>query len=419
MRNNQGIFGRIDWMLVLLYFALVLLGWGNIYAAVYNEEFSSIFDISQEYGRQLMWIGTSTVIIVLIMMADTSIYQTLAWPIYFLMLAALLGVLLFGKEVAGARSWYAIGSFSLQPSEFAKFATALAVAKFLGTKEVSLASWGNRFRALLIILLPAAIIIPQPDPGSALVYSAFFLVFYREGLSGGYIFFGFALVILFIMSLLISTLYLFAILALIAIIAIIIMRRSRRAIVQIVAVSLLCVGFIQSVDYAFNNVLEDRHRNRINILLGKAHDPKGIGYNTNQSMIAIGSGGLTGKGYLEGTQTKYDFVPEQSTDFIFCTVGEEWGFIGSSAVILLFIVLFFRLIVVAERQKSPFARIYGYSVASILFFHFAVNIAMTIGLAPVVGIPLPFFSYGGSSLWGFTLLFFIFVKLDSAKMDQL
>ncbi len=419
MRDNRSIFQSIDWALVLLYFALVLMGWGNIYAAVFNEEFNSIFDISQEYGRQMLWILTSVGIILLIMMTDSSIYQTLAYPIYIFSVLTLVGVLLFGKEVAGARSWYAIGSFSLQPSEFAKFATALAVARFLGTKDVSMKLWRNRFIALIIIFLPAAIIVPQPDPGSALVYSSFFLVFYREGLSGSYIFLGFALVVLFILSLLISKVYLFAILGGIGLISILVMRKSRGAIVRIVGVLLLCVGFIQSVDYAFNNVLEDRHRNRINILLGKAHDPKGIGYNTNQSMIAIGSGGLTGKGYLEGTQTKYDFVPEQSTDFIFCTVGEEWGFIGSSAVILIFVILFFRLVIVAERQKSAFARIYGYSVASILFFHFAINIAMTIGLAPVVGIPLPFFSYGGSSLWGFTILFFIFVKLDSSRMDQL
>lgn len=416
--SNRGLV-QIDWVLVLLYAALVLMGWLNIYAAVFNEEHQSIFDITQKYGKQLMWIATSVVIILLIMFSDSSIYQTLAYPIYIFSVLSLIGVLLFGKEVAGARSWYAIGSFSLQPSEFAKFATALAVAKFLGNKDVSLHRWRNRFLALLIILLPAAIIVPQPDPGSALVYSAFFLVFYREGLSGNYIFLGFALAILFILSLLISKLYLFAILGGIALIAIIIMRKSRGALIRIAGVTLLCIGFIQSVDYTFNNVLEDRHRNRINILLGKAHDPKGIGYNTNQSMIAIGSGGLTGKGYLEGTQTKYDFVPEQSTDFIFCTVGEEWGFIGSAVVIILFIILFFRLIILSERQKSPFARIYGYSVASILFFHFAINIAMTIGLAPVVGIPLPLFSYGGSSLWGFTILYFILVKLDSSRMDQL
>lgn len=419
MRSNGGLFQNIDWILVFLYFALALLGWLNIYAAVYNEEFSSIFDMSQKYGKQLLWIGTSVIIILVIMFADANLFQTLAFPIYIISILSLLGLFVFGKEIAGARSWYAFGSFSLQPSEFAKFATALATAKYLSTKGISINNWPNRFVALLIVFLPAAIIIPQPDPGSALVYSAFFLVFYREGLSGNYIFAGFALVILFILSLLISPLHLFLFIAAIAGIFIFLYRKSRGAIVRIVAISLLAIGFIQSVDYTFNNVLEDRHRNRINILLGKAHDPKGIGYNTAQSMIAIGSGGLTGKGYLEGTQTKFDFVPEQSTDFIFCTVGEEWGFAGSTAVVILFVLLFFRLIVVAERQKSAFSRIYGYSVASILFFHFAVNIAMTIGLAPVVGIPLPFFSYGGSSLWGFTLLLFIFIKLDSNRMEIL
>jgi len=416
MRSNRGLFQNIDWILVFLYFALAILGWLNIYAAVYNEEFSSIFDMSQKYGKQLLWIATSVVIIILIMFADANLFQTLAFPIYLISILSLLGLFIFGKEIAGAQSWYTFGNFSLQPSEFAKFATALAVAKYLSTKGVSINNWSSRFAALFIVLLPAAIIIPQPDPGSALVYSAFFLVFYREGLSGNYIFAGFALVILFILSLLISPLYLFLFIGGIAAIFIFLYRKSRGGIARVVAISLLAVGFIQSVDYTFNNVLEDRHRNRINILLGKAHDPKGIGYNTAQSMIAIGSGGLTGKGYLEGTQTKFDFVPEQSTDFIFCTVGEEWGFVGSTAVIILFVLLFFRLIVVAERQKSAFSRIYGYSVASILFFHFAVNIAMTIGLAPVIGIPLPFFSYGGSSLWGFTLLLFIFIKLDSNRM---
>lgn len=419
MRTNGGLFQNIDWILVILYFALAILGWLNIYAAVYNEEFSSIFDMSQKYGKQLMWIGTSVVIIMVIMFTDTNLFQTLAYPIFLISLLSLLGLFVFGKEIAGARSWYAFGSFSLQPSEFAKFATALATARYLSSKGVTINNWGNRFTALLIVLLPAAIIVPQPDPGSALVYSSFFLVFYREGLSGKYIFAGFALVVLFILSLLISKFYLIIFIGGIAAILIFVYRRSRGAIISVAAIAIAAAGFILSVDYAFNNILEDRHRNRINILLGKAHDPKGIGYNTAQSMIAIGSGGLTGKGYLEGTQTKFDFVPEQSTDFIFCTVGEEWGFVGSTTVVILFVLLFFRLIIVAERQKSHFSRIYGYCVASILFFHFAINIAMTIGLAPVIGIPLPFFSYGGSSLWGFTLLLFIFIKLDSNRMEIL
>lgn len=408
---------NIDWLLVLGYFALVLLGWLNIYAAVYNEEASSIFDISQKYGKQLMWIGTSVILIIFILLVDSSIFQTLAYPIFIASMLSLVGVLLFGKEIAGARSWFAFGGFSLQPSEFAKFATSLAVARFLSSKGVNLATWGNRLSALALIMIPALIIIPQPDPGSALVYFSLLLVLYREGLSGNYIFLGFALVALFILSLLIDPLYLSIILGGLGALMMVLLRKNRGWMLRILAAVVLSVGFIQTVDYTFNNVLEDRHRNRINILLGKAHDPKGIGYNTAQSMIAIGSGGLTGKGYLEGTQTKYDFVPEQSTDFIFCTVGEEWGFLGSTAVIILFVLLFFRLIQVAERQKDTFARIYGYCVVSILFFHFAINIAMTIGLAPVIGIPLPFFSYGGSSLWGFTLLLWIFIKLDSHRKN--
>ena len=418
MRRGSYI-SSIDWVSVLLFVVLVLLGWLNIYAAVYNEEAQSIFDISQEYGRQMLWIITAGVLIFLIMMMDGNIFQTLAYPIYFLTILMLIGVLLFGKEVAGARSWFAIGSFSLQPSEFAKFATALAFARFASTKGVDFKQWRDRFIGMGIIFLPAIIIIPQPDPGSALVYTAFLLVMYREGLSGNYIFLGLGLATIFILSLLIDKLYLIAILTGIALIAFFITRKIRGFFWGILGVLTICIIFIQSVDYTFNNVLEDRHRNRINILLGKAHDPKGIGYNTNQSMIAIGSGGLTGKGYLQGTQTKYDFVPEQSTDFIFCTVGEEWGFVGSSLVVLLFLALFFRLVYVAERQKSPFSRVYTYCVASILFFHFTINIAMTIGLAPVIGIPLPFFSYGGSSLWGFTILFFIVVKLDSYRMQTL
>lgn len=417
MRQEGNIFTNIDWPLIALYAALVLMGWGNIYAAVYNDEFSSIFDISQEYGRQLLWIGTAVVLIFIIMIMDGSIYQTLAYPIFIFSLLTLAGLFIFGKEIAGARSWYAFGSFSLQPSEFAKCATALALAKYLSSKGVNLSSWKNKLGALAILILPAALIIPQPDPGSALVYGALFLVLYREGLSGNYIFLGMSLVVLFILSLLIDKVYLMIILGALGAVMLILTRKSRSWTFRIIGVLVLTIGFIQSVDYTFNNILEDRHRNRINILLGKAHDPQGIGYNTNQSMIAIGSGGLTGKGYLEGTQTKYDFVPEQSTDFIFCTVGEEWGFVGSSVIVVLFVVFFFRLVVVAERQKSVFSRVYGYCVVSIFFFHFLINIAMTIGLAPVVGIPLPFFSYGGSSLWGFTILLFIFIKLDSYRMQ--
>jgi rod shape determining protein RodA len=417
MRQRTGTLANIDWILVGMYLLLVLLGWGNIYAAVYNEEASSILDISQKYGKQMLWILTSVVLIFIILIMDSSIYETLAFPIYGISILSLLAVLVVGTEIAGARSWFTFGGFSIQPSEFAKFAAVLALAKFLSTKGVSVENWRGKLGSMAIILLPAILIIPQPDPGSALVYTSLLLVLYRVGLSGNYIFIALALVILFILSLLVSKIALIGSLVALAVIMIFLLRKNRAWIWRISAVLILCVGVIQSVDYAFNNILEDRHRNRINILLGKAHDPQGIGYNTNQSMIAIGSGGFNGKGYLKGTQTKFDFVPEQSTDFIFCTVGEEWGFLGSSAVIILFTLFLFRLIIVAERQKSLFSRVYGYGVASIIFFHFAVNIAMTIGLAPVIGIPLPFFSYGGSSLWGFTLLLFIFIKLDSSRMQ--
>lgn len=419
MRESNNIFKSLDWSMVLLYSLLVLLGWGNIYAAVYNEEFSSIMDISQKYGKQLLWIAGSFVLIIIILSSDGRIFSTLAYPIYMVSMLSLLGLFIFGKTIAGATSWYAFGSFSLQPSEFAKFATALALAKYATTNGVNLSRLKDRIKAFAIVLLPAILITPQPDPGSALVYTSLILVMYREGLSGKWIFLGISAAVLFFISLVFSTLSISIALLSIAVLFWLILRRSQKIVLKILLVLLPSLGFVQLVDHAFNNVLEDRHRNRINILLGKMEDPKGVGYNTAQSMIAIGSGGFSGKGYLEGTQTKYNFVPEQSTDFIFCTVGEEWGFIGSSFTVLLFTLLLFRIITVAERQKSIFTRVYGYSVASIIFFHFAINIAMTIGLAPVVGIPLPFFSYGGSSLWGFTILLFIFIKLDQYRTQSL
>lgn len=419
MRQNERLFFNVDWVTILLFFLLAFLGWANIYAAVYDEEHANILDLSQRYGKQLMWIGTSVLIIIFLFILDGNLYQTLAYPIYFISMLSLAAVLVFGKEIAGAKSWFVIGGFSLQPSEFAKFATALALAAFLGKQDRELSRWRDKIIAFGIILLPAALIVPQPDPGSALVYLSLILVLYREGLSGSYIFIGLSLALLFILSLLIPILYLQIALALLAGLIIFLGRKTKGFWLRVLGILTLAIALVNSVDYAFDNILEDRHRNRLNILLGKAHDPKGIGYNTTQSMIAIGSGGFSGKGYLNGTQTKFDFVPEQSTDFIFCTVGEEWGFVGSSLLILLFVALFFRLVQVAERQKNKFARSYGFAVVSILFFHFSINIAMTIGLAPVIGIPLPFFSYGGSSLWGFTFLLFILVKLDSFRWQTL
>lgn len=419
MRHNRSALFRIDWITVLLYFGLAFLGWLNIYAAVYDENHASLLDFSQRYGKQLLWISTSVLIILFLVLLDGELFQTLAYPVYIASMLSLVGVLLFGKEIAGARSWFVLGGFSIQPSEFAKFATGLALAAFLGTKDRNLKSWRTKFTAFGIILLPSLLIIPQPDPGSGLVYLALILVLYREGLSGSYIFAGISLAVLFLLTLLLPNLYLQMGLVVLALIIAFIGRKIKGFWLQVAGFLVLALVLVNSVDYAFNNILEDRHRNRLNILLGKAHDPKGIGYNTTQSMIAIGSGGWSGKGYLNGTQTKFDFVPEQSTDFIFCTVGEEWGFLGSSLLVVLFSVLFFRLVFIAERQKTKFARAYAYAVVSILFFHFSINIAMTIGLAPVIGIPLPFFSYGGSSLWGFTFLLFILLKIDAHRWQTL
>jgi rod shape determining protein RodA len=418
MRESRTIFTHLDWFTVGIYLILVFLGWINIYAAAFNEVHPSITDMSQEYGKQLFWILSSIGLFVIILFLDGRLYEKLAIPIYIAALLLLAGVLVFGTTISGARSWYTFGGFSLQPSEFMKFATALAVAKILSAKEGAI-SKKERWLTALIIALPILLILPQPDLGSALVYFAFLLPLYREGMPAWILTALLVISILFILSLLfpLSTMIL-GILGLLGI-AIFLLRKQKRAWIWLVLAAVSSILVVLSVDYAFNELLEDRHRNRINILLGKAQDPKGIGYNTNQSMIAIGSGGLAGKGFMKGTQTKFNFVPEQTTDFIFCTVGEEWGFVGSATVLILFTVLFFRLIYLSERQRSSFSRIYGYSVTSILFLHVCVNVAMTIGLAPVIGIPLPFFSYGGSSLWGFTILLFIFLRLDAYRMQIL
>ena len=419
MREERNALANIDWQLIILFLVLCLLGWMNIYSSAYSDEPGSIFALDQRAGKQFLWILSSVVMALFILFLDGKLIGVLARPIYALSMLSLLGVLIFGSEIAGARSWYSIGSFSLQPSEFAKFSTALALAAYLSRDSIDLSSWKTRIMAFGIFLIPMALIIPQPDPGSALVFASLFLVLYREGLSGIFLAAGITLVILFLLTLLIPNWILFVIIGTIVLFLVYLGRRSRSDIFRAIILGGLAVGFISSVDFAFENILEDRHRNRINILLGKASDPKGIGYNTEQSKIAIGSGGFFGKGYLNGTQTKFNFVPEQSTDFIFCTVGEEWGWLGSSLVILLYVWLILRLLRLAERQRSRFSRIYGYAVLSIILFHFTINIAMTIGLAPVIGIPLPFFSYGGSSLWGFTLLLFIFIKLDAYRMQVL
>jgi len=420
LRDQRSIFDGIDWVMVFLYLALVLMGWVNIYAAVYNEEHQSIIDATQRYGKQLIWIGLSVFVALIIMLIDGKFYSTFAIPIYVVVMLLLIVVLVTARDVSGARSWIDIGSFKLQPSEFAKSATALALAYYLSTLNIRMDDLKTKLIAALILALPAALILLQNDTGSALVFGAFALVLYREGLSGNFLLFGLAMALLFIFSLLFSLLTMLIILSVICL-TLFLFQRKKTGLLALGFGSALVVvmGFVFSVDYIFNNVLEPHQQVRIDVLLGKTDDPTGAGYNVNQSKIAIGSGGFTGKGFLKGTQTKYDFVPEQTTDFIFCTVGEEWGFIGSFFVIILFSALILRIIQISERQRSAFTRIYGYCVATILLFHFLINIGMTIGLMPVIGIPLPFFSYGGSSLLGFTILLFIFVKLDGYRLTQL
>jgi rod shape determining protein RodA len=419
MRQQKSIFENVDWLLVGLYLVFVLMGWLNIYAAVYNEEHSSIFDMTQSYGRQLLWIGTSLVLALAILVIDGKFFAAFSYPIYFTVLGILLVVLVIARDVQGARSWIEIGSFKLQPSEFAKFATNMALAKYLSTLNIRMEDLKTKLTAAVIILIPTALILLQNDTGSAMVFAAFIFVLYREGLSQNFLIFGFFAGVLFVLALMVSNYILLGIIASLGLIAYLLMRKTRKNLMVILIITAIASGVVFSVDYAYNKILQAHQRERIEILLGKKSDPKGAGYNVNQSLIAIGSGGLTGKGFLQGTQTKYDFVPEQSTDFIFCTVGEEWGFVGSVVVIVLFLVLFLRVIFVAERQRSAFTRIYGYGVASILLFHFSINIGMTIGLLPVIGIPLPFFSYGGSSLWSFTILLFILIKLDAYRLQIL
>jgi rod shape determining protein RodA len=408
---------KFDWSIILLYLLLIGIGWLNIYSASYSDSASQFMDFDQIYFKQLIWILFSFVIIVVILSIEAKFYERFSSIIYLLVLFSLIGLFIFGKNVNGATSWYAIGSFSIQPSEFAKAATALALAKYVSDLNINMKEFKHQVNAFLILLIPAILIIPQPDPGSALIYIALIFPLYREGLHFIYLLLGFFMAALFLATLSLGVPW---VVTGIFILSVLIFYRNKKKkkkpnFFKYGIITLACIGFVFSVNYIFNNVFEQRHRDRFNIVLGKEVDTKGIGYNTNQSEIAIGSGGWTGKGWTQGTQTKGNFVPEQHTDYIFSTVGEEWGFIGSFIVILLFISLLIRIIQLAERQKSQFSRVYGYGVASILFIHFFINIGMVIGLFPTVGIPLPFFSYGGSGLWGFTILLFILIRLDASN----
>jgi rod shape determining protein RodA len=473
MNRSSNIWKGIDKTSIVLFILLMFMGWINIYAAVYNEEHSGLLDFSQRYGKQFLWIAASLLLAVFIVIIDNRFYFFFAWFIYAACIFLLLLVLIFGKEIYGARSWFELGGFSLQPSEFAKFGTGLALASYLNTKRQDLTRLNVILPASAIIFSPAILIALQPDMGSSIVYFSLLIVLFREGMSPYIFVSGLLMAVLFFLTLLTNNLYLTITLIVIAIVLIWFATKkwklvflgtlififfavslflldhyliksignelvifialilsgavyaiyvyNKRA-VSVLIIYLFLIGsvvFVNTVDYTFNNILPMHQKDRINILLGLKSDPHGTGYNVNQSIISIGSGGFLGKGFLQGTQTKFKFVPKQSSDFIFCTIGEEWGFLGSGVVIGIYLFLLLRLVQLAERQRSNFSRIYGYCVVSILFTHVFLNIGMVVGLVPVIGIPLPFLSYGGSSLWGFTILLFIFLRLDASRTEYL
>ncbi|MBK6265934.1 rod shape-determining protein RodA [Marivirga sp. S37H4] len=420
MSRQDNIWNRVDWLLIAIFFVLVIFGWLNIYAVGYDaEQVQSIFNFTQNSGKQLVFIAGSLVIIIIIMILDFRFFDSFAYYLYAGVIVLLILILLFGTEISGNKSWFVFGPVRLQPSEFAKFTTALAVAKLFSSKNIRLERLKDQIQSSWIVLLPIVLIVMQGDAGTAMVFLAFVFVYYREGLPTYYLLVGVAAIAIFILTLMVEPLYLTIAAVVIGIILIAINNKRLKKVAMIVVGVIGVIGLVESVDYVINDVLKPHQQNRIKSLINPDADPLGYGWNVTQSKIAIGSGGTLGKGFLEGTQTKYDFVPEQSTDFIFCTIGEEHGWLGSFILITLFMALLLRIVFIAERQKGNFARIYGYAVACIFFVHFGINIGMTIGLFPVAGIPLPFFSYGGSSLWSFTILLFVLIKLDAHRMQVL
>ena len=426
MARQEKISKNLDWISVLIFIVCVVVGWLNIYAAIYNPENplwigdAGFFDTNA--GKQLIWIGTTVLLIIAILVIDYRFYETTAFFIYGFFLFMLVAVLIFGAEIKGSHSWIRIGGFQVQPAEFAKMATALALAKYMSTPMVNISRFKDQFNVAIIILIPPILVLISKETGVALVFAGFIVLLYREGLPGIYPATFLSVIVLFVLSLIYPSWQIYIGIAILAGFGILILpryERKTRNVLLIIGVGISMGIFVTGVDWAVNNILQEHQRNRIKVLVDPDFDRKKTGYNVRQAKIAIGSGGLVGKGFLQGTQTKFDFVPEQSTDFIFCTVGEEEGFAGSLLVVGLFLGLLLRVIYLAERQKSRFARVYGYGVVSILFFHFMVNIGMTIGLMPVIGIPLPFFSYGGSSLWSFSILLFIFLKIDAHRTQVL
>ncbi len=473
MVQRNRVVANLDWVSILLWLIMIGFGWMNIYSANVMEADGGVFDLSQRFGKQLIWIGASLLLAMLMLVLDAKFYLYFSYLLYLLLLGVLLGVLLFGKEINGAKSWFVIGGFQLQPAEFAKPITALALANLLSSHNYNIKKFWHLVKAFALLAAPPALILLQPDLGSVLIYSAFLLVLFREGFSANSMMMLAALALLFLATLLLEKAVILLILVLFSlVIYMVVVRSFKRGAVnglilafvfaiiyginfllksefslfqmglaalipialfvlikgfrlreylqlKILAGLLISIVFIISVDFAMNKVLKPHQQHRIYVTLGIEDDPQGVGYNVNQSKIAIGSGGFSGKGYLNGTQTKLHFVPEQSTDFIFCTVGEEWGFLGTTFVILLYVGFLLRMLFLAERQRSSFSRIFGYGFISVLMLHFIINIGMTIGLLPVIGIPLPFFSYGGSSLWTFTMFLFIFLRLDASRLELL
>lgn len=419
MTTRNNIIGKIDWALLLMYLALATIGVLAIYAAAFNENLPSLFDMSQHYGKQLLFFGVSLFLGLVVLLIDAKFFNAFAYVIYGFSILLLLYVLVAGSTIAGSRSWIQFGGFSFQPSEFAKFGTALAVAHYLGNINTDFSKLKTQMTAYAMVIFPMMLILCQGDAGSALVFLSFILVFYREGMSGKILLTGLAAVVLFLLTLYFSKWYVLIGLLVIFFIMMFVIERTKKNIWKLIAAIAIASAMVFSVDFFFYEILKQHQRTRINIILGIEKDIHGVGYNLHQSKIAIGSGGFSGKGYMQGTMTKYNFVPEQHTDFIFCTIGEEFGFMGSLVLLSLYLAFLIRIIWLAERQRSSFSRIYGYAIASILFFHLVVNIGMTIGLMPVIGIPLPFMSYGGSSLLMFSLMFFVFLKQDANRMNIL
>ncbi len=424
--SGKSVFRRVDWLTIFLFLMLVGIGWVNIYSTTLSDEGSSLLDFSQLYGKQLFFIGVSLIAAFIFLNLEAHFYERFSSLLYIITMVLLLGLFVFGKNIAGATSWYDLGFFNLQPSELAKFTTALALAKYLSDIQTDIKKSRDQLFALLIILIPVLLIIPQPDPGSALVFLALVFVLFREGLPLFYLAVALMAVIIFITTLMFGTIWVIISLALLIAIFLLVKKASFKVpLLPLFIFFVLSLVFSLSVNFVFENVFEQRHRDRFSLWLRLEKDPerleeirKTIGYNTYQSEKAIESGGGFGKGFLEGTRTKGDFVPEQHTDYIFSTVGEEWGFVGTATVVILFTALLLRLVYLAERQKSQFSRMYGYGVISILLIHYFINIGMVIGILPTIGIPLPFFSYGGSALIGFTALLFIFLKLDANRLNE-